>query len=402
MLRPITAPQLGGAGPSSLSADRSPSATIVERRAPAIDSQARDGRASGARSGRRARLALAVASFFALVSAAAPVTQAAPTVGAMPDQPADAVLLADGDAPAPLVVLLHGDGQSSRALLDAYASAAKKAGIVLLAPQCPAALGCKGSYWQWGGSIAWLRGRIDAVAKLRAIDRDRIALLGWSGGASWIGWRVDALGEGFAGIGIVGGGMAPGSARCLPCPPPVRMLLGDRNPLHGLARDLERALIRCGHAVETKLLPGKDHAGEWAAARADAPDMLAALVRSPLRHCTETAAGSASSASTGTSAAGPSSSAPTVASSEASARVATDDGRPPSSREPTQGARAPQPVSPPRPAGCACEVGPRARDGGASAPAAMAAMAALAAAGASRTRRRRTRRLRDAQRLTEW
>src|SRR5438477_7749448 len=79
-----------------------------------------------------------------------------------------------GDGPRPLLVVLHGDRDHAKDQAAKWRAAAKAKGFVLLALECPASEGCKGSWWQWAGDPAWVIAQVDAVAKQTSIDPDRI------------------------------------------------------------------------------------------------------------------------------------------------------------------------------------------------------------------------------------
>ena len=169
---------------------------------------------------------------------------------------------------APLLVLLHGDaGPGPTALVDAWERHALPRGVALLALQCPAALGCKGSWWQWNGAPSWLTAQVDAFAASHPIDRARVWLAGWSGGASYMGHRSAELQRSFAALVYHGGGMPPPVACEAEAPrngiASVYFLVGDANPLHGLALRLRQHHENCKDTMVWKLLPGADHAAEW-------------------------------------------------------------------------------------------------------------------------------------------
>jgi poly(3-hydroxybutyrate) depolymerase len=183
-------------------------------------------------------------------------------------------------------VVLHGDAAAGhapdlRTPFVAVQAAARAHGFAVLAPRCPAEHGCtRGSYWQWtqGSPGAWLREQVRAVTAAYPIDPERVFLLGWSGGASYAGSVVHELGERFAAVAFVGGGMPP---EPLPtaCPhrlPPAYFLVGDKNPFHHLAQALRGLYTRCGGEARWQLLPGADHDGEHAALRS--PARAAALL----------------------------------------------------------------------------------------------------------------------------
>ncbi len=179
----------------------------------------------------------------------------------------------EGKAKAPLLVVLHGDAPGGKAPLVArdaapFITAASERGIAVLAPMCPKDEGCLvGSYWQWskGDPPGWISAQIDTVRKDYDIDPDRIWIAGWSGGASFLGYHYARLGARYAAVIFVGGGIPPASSDCSSCAPPAYFLVGDKNPLHHLARRLKDDVSTCTQDVTWDLLSGKDHAGEWRA-----------------------------------------------------------------------------------------------------------------------------------------
>jgi predicted esterase len=207
----------------------------------------------------RAGIGVAVATFVAAVGHASPPRGADPPCrGCLLSLPAD-------DAPAPLLVLLHGDGQSPATLYAKWRPWAEARGIAVLALACPADEGCQGSWWRWDGDPRWLEGQVDAVGAVHAIDRSRLWLVGWSGGASYMGWRTQAIERTFAALVLHGGGMAPPLQGCPTPRASTYFLVGDRNPLHRLAMDLRDHYRSCRQDLTWTLLPGADHEGEWSA-----------------------------------------------------------------------------------------------------------------------------------------
>jgi len=178
---------------------------------------------------------------------------------------ADVVDLPKGNDPVPLVVVLHGDREHAPAAAARWRAAVAKRGWALLALECPSALGCKDSFWKWDGEPSWVYEQVAAVGKQRAIDPARVYLVGWSGGASYIGWRARAWDRGFAAVVFHGGGMPPSSADCPERALPAYFLVGDRNPLHQLAKQLRAYFDTCKADVTWDLVEGADHAKEESA-----------------------------------------------------------------------------------------------------------------------------------------
>jgi predicted esterase len=181
---------------------------------------------------------------------------AALATGAVTDLP-------PGSDPSPLLVLLHGDGETASAMAAAWGAGAKKRGIAMAALQCPKSEGCSAqSWWKWNGDPAWLLDQTRAIAELRPIDTDRMWLVGWSGGGSYIGYRTQELEGSFAALVVHGGGMPPAIATCPDVRAPVYFLVGDGNPLHQLAVRLRQHYDGCGNEVVWTLLPGGSHEDE--------------------------------------------------------------------------------------------------------------------------------------------
>jgi poly(3-hydroxybutyrate) depolymerase len=201
----------------------------------------------------------------------------APCDGCTLDVPANA-----RDA-VPLVVVLHGDREHARDAAARWRAAVARRGWALLALECPRALGCKASFWQWNGEPSWVVEQVDAVAAARKIDRARVYLVGWSGGASYIGRRAPAWSVRFAAIVIHGGGMAPDDDDCSPRALPAYFLVGDRNPLHRLAIDLRAYFDACGGEVVWDVVAGADHAKEEAALTAKKADAILAWLAANAR-----------------------------------------------------------------------------------------------------------------------
>jgi hypothetical protein len=222
---------------------------------------------------RRAALVLSTILSIAGTAFATP-REGFPSPGSIAELPA-------GDAPVPLLVLLHGDAQPPRVLFEAWPAAASARSVALVALACPKHAGCKGSFWQWDGDPAWLDGELAALEKERPVDRGRTWAAGWSGGASWMGFRMQAFAARFAALVHWGGGIPPADPAC-GRDVPAYFLVGDANPLHGLAVRLRDAHERCGHEVLWDLVRGADHAGEQRAlSRAKADAILAWLMAHP-------------------------------------------------------------------------------------------------------------------------
>jgi predicted esterase len=171
--------------------------------------------------------------------------------------------LPGGSDPRPLLVLLHGDGESASSMLDAWEHSAKGRGWAVVALACPRSEGCtSGSFWKWNGDPSWVLRQVNSLAELRAIDRDRMWIVGWSGGGSYIGFRTQEFERAFAAIVVHGGGIPPARSICPTSKTAVYFLVGDMNPLHGLAVRLFDHYEACQDEVTWTLVKGADHEGE--------------------------------------------------------------------------------------------------------------------------------------------
>jgi poly(3-hydroxybutyrate) depolymerase len=162
------------------------------------------------------------------------------------------------DGNLPLLVVLHGDRERSAAAATRWRSAAKQRGWAMLALQCPVDQGCKDSWWRWDGDPRWLLDKVAAVAGTAPIDPSRIYLAGWSGGATYIGMHAPAWTTTFAAVVFHGGGHPP-AADCPAQPLPAYFLVGDRNPLHAIVKDLRTWFDDCRQPVIWDLVAGGDH-----------------------------------------------------------------------------------------------------------------------------------------------
>ncbi len=207
---------------------------------------------------RAVAIAAALASFAASFAFATAAHAEPPCAGCRLSLPA-------GDAPAPLLVVLHGDHQPTQTPHDAWTRLATKRGVGVLTLACPKDLGCKGSYWQWAGDPAWVKAQVAKVEGTRAVDRDRLWLVGWSGGATWMGMNAQTFARDFAAMVVHGGGVPPADTACEAPKTPVYFLVGDKNPLHYLSVRLRDHDAACGADLTWDLVRGADHGGEWAA-----------------------------------------------------------------------------------------------------------------------------------------
>lgn len=196
---------------------------------------------------------LALAGVLVLISTGA-VGSAAPA----PCARCSLELPAHPDGAVPLLVVLHGDRERAATAAARWRGATQRRGWALLALQCPVDQGCKDSWWQWNGAPSWLVDQVAAVASTAAIDPARIYLAGWSGGATYLGMHAAAWPTTFAAVVVHGGGHEP-HADCPAAALPAYFLVGDRNPLHALVKDLRAWFDGCHQDVVWDLVRGGDH-----------------------------------------------------------------------------------------------------------------------------------------------
>lgn len=159
---------------------------------------------------------------------------------------ADTIVELPKQLPAPALIVLHGDRETAAAAAARWRAAVRERGWILIAPDSP---NKERSWWQWDGDPAFLH----------ALTRDatKLYVAGWSGGASYLGSHAAKLDV--AGIVIHGGGMPPRSQVCPAHPLPAYFLVGDANPLHGLAKELRGYLDACHEDLVWDLVSHGDH-----------------------------------------------------------------------------------------------------------------------------------------------
>jgi hypothetical protein len=253
-----------------------------------------------------------------------------------------------GKAPAPLVVVLHGDEGGPSRIVGAWATAARKAGAIVFGPKCPKDEGCAGSYWRWNGDPRWLFAEIDALAAKYAVDPRRRYIAGWSGGSTYLTYRTSEWFPEFAAASVAGGGAPEAGTACFrkaggSCAP-VHYLMGSGNPLFGLAVEARDRIRACGHDLEWNELPGADHQAEWSVYSRRTGEILQWLLGHE-NGCIPTASDAG---------AGPSVRAPPTGSPSAARRApqSPDRGSPAGTSDASRGA----PTAPPTRARCSCLV----------------------------------------------
>jgi poly(3-hydroxybutyrate) depolymerase len=145
--------------------------------------------------------------------------------------------------------------------------------MILFAPQCPTALGCRferpggatNSWWGWlqySGTYdeAWLGRQIDRVVAAYHVDAAREYSAGWSGGADYLGWYALRHARRFAAAAFVGGGV-PYVTGCPAGGLPAYFLDGAADPRFqsGQPERVRRVLASCGSETRLVVLPAADH-----------------------------------------------------------------------------------------------------------------------------------------------
>ena len=180
-------------------------------------------------------------------------------------------------APAPLVVVLHGDegrdygvANATQGAIGLWSAAADARGFIVLALACPADHGCNGAWSDWldseqyrvsDANLAWLDAQVDAMEASYAIDTTSEYLTGYSGGAYWLGYVAPARASRFAGVAYVAGGMPAYQAYhgCPTCKIPGYFLGGDGDyRTEGQMSDTASAFDGCAQEIELQLVSG-DH-----------------------------------------------------------------------------------------------------------------------------------------------
>jgi predicted esterase len=165
-------------------------------------------------------------------------------------------LLPPGSAPAPVILALHGAGGDEHMFLDAYGAGRLRAlaaaqGAIVISPGTNAVLRAPGAF----------AALIDAVARVRPIDRSRIVVIGHSLGAG-AAWRLALQQRGrIAAVACIAGGcgtLPPGTtADSLP---PLLLVAGALDPIANADR-LEQASSAARAAGVTVTFERRAHYG---------------------------------------------------------------------------------------------------------------------------------------------
>ena len=203
------------------------------------------------------------------------------------------------DRPTAVLVALHGDEGTSGPTVGMWSAAAERANVILFAPQCPTAKGCRlcdstgyctNSWWGWlqytsTHDLGWIGAQVDQIEAAYNVDRSREYLTGWSGGADYLGYYALKQGRRFAGAGLVAGGV-PYVQTCPACKLAGYFVLGsgDFRTQSGQPGRVRQVLSGCGSATRAETFSGYDHQATISALGTDgqADAMLAFFAANPL------------------------------------------------------------------------------------------------------------------------
>ncbi len=168
----------------------------------------------------------------------------------------------DAEAPAPLIVALHGSGGRAEDFVEVYRAAAAAIGAVLVVPNGLRPAGNGGYSWTFRDEAEWMV--MHAIERARAehpIDGARIVLTGFSMGANTtldVGLKHAGV---FAGLVPVCGhwdadvmSMSEGEDQ-----PRVMLMIGARDPWARTFREAQRMLSERGVESRLRVYPGVGH-----------------------------------------------------------------------------------------------------------------------------------------------
>ena len=171
---------------------------------------------------------------------------------------------ANGNNPAPIIVLLHGSGRDGRSLLDPWRKLAEREGLILVAPNA-----INPEVWQTVlDGPEPLISIIENVEKQYAVDSTRVYLFGHSGGAVFALLMLLWEPRYFAAISVHAGAFpqwsepeAEQAAQAAKRKTPIHIQVGTEDPLFPLqavrcTRDL---LVAAGFPVDLREIPHHDH-----------------------------------------------------------------------------------------------------------------------------------------------
>jgi len=168
------------------------------------------------------------------------------------------------DAPAPVMLMLHGSYGSGIDLVGQWTDIATRDGVILVGPNS-----IDDTVWQIRpDGPEFIRDVIDAVAREHPIDRRRMYLFGHSGGAVYALTLGMLESEYFAGVAIYAGAWREDKAyNALTAARrkiPVLLMVGDRDqffPMKAVKRT-ESAIRDAGHPVSLTVFKRHGHSYE--------------------------------------------------------------------------------------------------------------------------------------------
>lgn len=201
---------------------------------------------------------------FAVAATAAPAaemtTQTLPFAGA--DRTFVAYVPDSAGSAAPVVLLLHGSGDSGANMAALWKDTADRNGIILVAPNA----------WQEDGwriahdTPEFLRAVLDSVEAKYSVDDRRVYLFGQSGGAVYALIMAMLESRYFAAVAVhAGAWREPAEFRALAYAErkiPLKIIVGDRDEFFSASaiHRTESALKAAGFPIKIEMVPGQHHA----------------------------------------------------------------------------------------------------------------------------------------------
>lgn len=163
------------------------------------------------------------------------------------------------DAPAPMIVLLHGSGRNGLTLVDKWKDLAAKEGVIIVGPDSFDSA-------KWAAPVDgpdFLHDLVENIKSKYPVDPRRVYLFGHSGGAVFTLYMSLFESQYFAAAAAHAGALhkqdsAIGLAKRKT---PISMFVGTRDPFFPLddVRATRDDLNKEGFAVELTEIPGHDH-----------------------------------------------------------------------------------------------------------------------------------------------
>ncbi len=169
-----------------------------------------------------------------------------------------------GEGPFPVLVLLHGFGDTSPKFLKFFENLAKREGWLLVAPRSVIPTANGGFEWGMVPDARWLVEEALKVAEIQyCVDEKRVYLLGFSQGGRMAYEIALEMSGTFAGVIPVGARHSPRTLelaqRLGPEAPPFFMMAGGDEPAAEATRKAGKALKKAGLRVQYQIYPGVGH-----------------------------------------------------------------------------------------------------------------------------------------------